>query len=438
MLPFFPYVHVPNYQFGPFAIQMFGLSIAMAVIVGASFARRRAEQMKLDFDLFIDSFFWVIPGGFLISHFVSVILYFPERIAKNPLTLLYVWEGISSFGGFLGGIVVAYLFFRWKKVPVLPYMEAQAYGLIPGFLIGRVGCAITHDHPGMWLPATIEKGTEIAVTTARVGGKYVTKVIHMPGWESNSLWIALIVFVITAGLLASLVAEKPIISRTPLATMALSGILFVLMVPMLPSLVRTFGIPFPHQISSNWMPGVTSTYFNLQNLEPSLSKRVLQELPLVMSSHFDTSTLQPFFFDKVPYEVTVPPRLVWGDFSYTTTLFGTSVQKTYMIKTRLAYDLGLFELVYYVMFFTILHTLLQGQPRREGFILSMWFISYAPVRFMFDLLRTADKRYDGLTPGNYMAILTFLLGVFIYLNRSEQKAGEYVAPGYEDAIEKKD
>jgi prolipoprotein diacylglyceryltransferase len=89
------------------------------------------------------------------------------------------------------------------------------------------------------------------------------------------------------------------------------------------------------------------------------------------------------------------------------------------------------EFFYFVFFFTILWTLLQGKPRRCGFILSMWFISYAPVRFLLDLLRTGDLRYtNGLTPGNYMAILTFLIGVFIYFNRSKLVAGEYVAPHY--------
>jgi prolipoprotein diacylglyceryltransferase len=430
MSPFFPYIHIPNYKFGPFALEMFGLSVAMAVIIGATLARRRAEQLKLDFDLFIDSFFWVIPGGFILSHVVSTVLYYPERIAKDPLSLLYFWEGISSFGGFLGGLVVSFLYFRAKKVPLLTYMDVQAFGLIPGFMVGRLGCALAHDHPGMWLPSNIKTGMEIAVTYVKVNGRYVQKVIELPGWDSNATWIALGVFVVTAGLLASLISEKPLFGRTPLFVMVVAVPLFMAIHPMVPSLARTFGIPFPNKVTTDWNPRRSITYFNLQDIEPKFEKRVHQELELLFSPYVSKQTLRSSLFEGVAYEVTVPPKLVWGAFTYKAQL-PHGQQKTYRINTRLAYDLGLMEFFYFVFFFTILWTLLQGKPRRCGFILSMWFISYAPVRFLLDLLRTGDLRYtNGLTPGNYMAILTFLIGVFIYFNRSKLVAGEYVAPHY--------
>lgn len=428
MSPFFPYIHVPSYHYGPFALQVFGISIALAVIIGSTLARKRAEELKLDFDLFIDSFFWVIPGGFILSHIVSIVLYYPEKILKDPLILLYFWESISSFGGFLGGFLVAFIFFKVKKVPLLAYMEALAYGLIPGFMLGRMGCALAHDHPGMWLPNTIKTGMEIGTTYVKVGGKYTQKIVQMPGWESNATWIALGVFVVTVGLLTSLISEKRFFSRTPFLAMLLGAGVFYIAHPMMPAFIRTFGIPFPYKVSSDWAPQVFTTYFNLQDLEPGFEGRVFRELPGLFAPYYDLTTMGTFF-TKVPYEITVPAKLVWGDFSHTAVLAQTGIQKTYHIQTRIAYDLGLIEFFYFVCFFTILSSLVKERHRRDGFILAMWFISYAPIRFLLDLLRTTDLRYaNGLTPGNYMAIFTFALGVLIYLIRPQRKAGDYIAP----------
>ena len=83
-----------------------------------------------------------------MAHLVSVIFYFPERIKENPLVLLNVWSGLSSFGGFLGAFLAFLYYTKKEKIPRLPYADSVALGLAVGWIFGRTGCFTAHDHPG--------------------------------------------------------------------------------------------------------------------------------------------------------------------------------------------------------------------------------------------------------------------------------------------------
>ncbi|MCA9670056.1 MAG: prolipoprotein diacylglyceryl transferase [Myxococcales bacterium] len=130
-------------------IQPFGILVGTGLVVGYLLGRRRADKMGLDPDICADGMVWTVVVGFILAHLVSVIFYFPERVAQNPLVLLAFWSGISSFGGFIGGALGAFLYFRKQKVPLLYYAEAIIFGLMPGWIFGRMGCTIVKDHPGL-------------------------------------------------------------------------------------------------------------------------------------------------------------------------------------------------------------------------------------------------------------------------------------------------
>jgi phosphatidylglycerol:prolipoprotein diacylglycerol transferase len=64
------------------------------------------------------------------------------------MLFLKVWDGLSSWGGFLACIPICIWFFKSEKVPVWPYLDCIAYGLTVGWFLGRMGCFVAHDHPG--------------------------------------------------------------------------------------------------------------------------------------------------------------------------------------------------------------------------------------------------------------------------------------------------
>lgn len=152
---------------GPLKLQLFGPLVAVGVIVGWFRCLKYAKLKDLDEYLFRDYLFWLLVAAFTISHWVSVVFYFPHQIEEDPLVLIQIWNGLSSVGGFFGAFVGMMLYLRWYcgrlpnvgKQPVMVYADATIFGLLIGWCFGRMGCSIVHDHPGKVVP----EGTFLAV-----------------------------------------------------------------------------------------------------------------------------------------------------------------------------------------------------------------------------------------------------------------------------------
>ncbi|MGA8752168.1 prolipoprotein diacylglyceryl transferase family protein, partial [Candidatus Deferrimicrobium sp.] len=112
MIPYFPQ---PEYHlFGPVTVHAFGAIVAVSVVVGWRMVVARIRAKGLDPELVQDLLSYVVLSGFVVAHLYSVLAYFPREAMENPLLLLKFWEDISSFGGFAGGLLGLWLFFRFK------------------------------------------------------------------------------------------------------------------------------------------------------------------------------------------------------------------------------------------------------------------------------------------------------------------------------------
>jgi len=151
MIPYFPQ---PEFHlFGPVTVHAFGAIVALAVIVGWRMAVARARAKRLDPGLFEDLLIYVVLSGFVVAHLYSVLAYFPREAMEHPLLLLKFWEDISSFGGFVGGVLGLWLFFRFKARDAdlsarLRHLDVIAYVFPFAWAIGRLACTAAHDHPG--------------------------------------------------------------------------------------------------------------------------------------------------------------------------------------------------------------------------------------------------------------------------------------------------
>jgi len=147
-----PYFEQPAWHIGPLTIHAFGVAVATAMWVGFAVAQRRFEELRLDPEIGQRLGGWMVCGGILGAHLFAVLLYFPHRIQTDPWVILRVWDPISSFGGMLGGIVGALLFFASRRDidrrTKLAYLDVVAFVFPASLAIGRFGCALAHDHPG--------------------------------------------------------------------------------------------------------------------------------------------------------------------------------------------------------------------------------------------------------------------------------------------------
>jgi phosphatidylglycerol:prolipoprotein diacylglycerol transferase len=86
------------------------------------------------------------------------------------------------------------------------------------------------------------------------------------------------------------------------------------------------------------------------------------------------------------------------------------------------FDTGLLEFLY-VAAIALLFLALGRAPREPGLFLPLFFVLYGPGRFALDLLRVADARYLGWTPGQFAAVAMTLMGAVWLLEPLRRRAG---------------
>lgn len=124
--------------------------VCLGILLGLELARARGMKMGFEPKDVVDGVVFTVLVGFLVAHWFTVLFYYPERLATDGIwSLLKVWEGFSSTGGFLGGVAGLVIFYRWiRPREILRFADLIAYGFPVGWLFGRIGCGVVHDHIG--------------------------------------------------------------------------------------------------------------------------------------------------------------------------------------------------------------------------------------------------------------------------------------------------
>jgi len=144
-----PYFMVEPLRIGPLAVQPFGVLSACGVWLASWLLARTAGRSGLDVEPLDKLVGWALVGGIVGAHLLHLGLYHPEELrAGGPLQLLRVWDGLSSTGGVLGGLLASMIFLRIRGLPFAPYADAFALALPTGWAVARLGCFSVHDHPG--------------------------------------------------------------------------------------------------------------------------------------------------------------------------------------------------------------------------------------------------------------------------------------------------
>jgi phosphatidylglycerol---prolipoprotein diacylglyceryl transferase len=174
MLPFF---EQPEWHLGPLTIHAFGVTVAAGLWVGLAMAERRFARESLDPAIGHRLGAWMLVAGIVGAHLFSVIFYFPDQLRSDPWLPFRVWEDISSFGGMIGGIVGAFLFFAVRAPQLaartrLAYLDAIAFVFPFGLAFGRLGCALAHDHPGRVTTFPLSISLKSTAAQAYIQGVY--------------------------------------------------------------------------------------------------------------------------------------------------------------------------------------------------------------------------------------------------------------------------
>ncbi len=167
MIPYFELTSFnlgPIFGLGPIPIQVWGLCVAIGVLVGLWIGGRKFQfifgvDKGFSKEVFWNIGFWLVIAGFVGARLGHVFLYEPGFYLGDWVEIFKVWKGgWSSVGGFVGAVVFVVWYLRFlnikavkskgKKINLWKFADAVAFGLPIGWGIGRLGCFFIHDHLG--------------------------------------------------------------------------------------------------------------------------------------------------------------------------------------------------------------------------------------------------------------------------------------------------
>jgi len=132
------------------ALYPFGAFVALSVWLGILLTLKQARRVGLSSRATLNFALWIVVGGFVGGHLGHLLLYQPSQLASDPWALLEIANGQSSLGGFAGAVGAMLLWSRrFRVAPWSGFSEALCSSLPAAWTVGRLGCAVAHDHPGV-------------------------------------------------------------------------------------------------------------------------------------------------------------------------------------------------------------------------------------------------------------------------------------------------
>lgn len=126
---------------GTITVYSYGFFIALGAISGYLYTAFEAKkQFKMSYDstqaLVLSIIIAAVLGGKLFIVFED-----PQLYLKDPGALFRNFgSGFVFYGSLLTAIPVMLIFFRWKKIPVLPMLDIMAVTACLVHGMGRIGC----------------------------------------------------------------------------------------------------------------------------------------------------------------------------------------------------------------------------------------------------------------------------------------------------------
>lgn len=145
-----PYITLYTIPLGPIEIQVWGLFVALGILTALALSARRLKKNGLNGDIAWSLGLWIILVSFIGARIFHIVFYEPQFYWENPLQIFALWKGgLSVIGGFLGALSAGIWYLGVKKLPFWEYATHVIFYLPLGLGIGRIGCALIHDHPGI-------------------------------------------------------------------------------------------------------------------------------------------------------------------------------------------------------------------------------------------------------------------------------------------------
>ena len=168
---------------GPVTINWYGLIIACGLLLAVLYACRRSKQFGLKSDDLIDGVLFIVPFAIICARLYYCIFQW-ESYKKNPIEILYIWNGgLAIYGGVIGAAIGIFVLAKVKKIKVGAVLDITSLGFLIGQSIGRWGNFFNREAFGVETDAFLRMGLTNAYT-----GKVT---YYHPTFLYESVWNAI-------------------------------------------------------------------------------------------------------------------------------------------------------------------------------------------------------------------------------------------------------
>ena len=124
---------------GPLNIHLYGLVIALGLVLAVIYASRRSKEFGVKEDDLLDGVLWVTPFAILCARAYYCVFSW-EQYAADPISVLYIWNGgLAIYGGVIGAVLGVIVFCKIKKLKISTILDMVLIGFLIGQSIGRWG-----------------------------------------------------------------------------------------------------------------------------------------------------------------------------------------------------------------------------------------------------------------------------------------------------------
>ena len=171
-------------ELGPLTIHYYGILIACGLMLAVIYGWKRCRQFGIIQDDITDGVLWIVPFAVLCARAYYCIFQWDEEFARDPISVLYIWNGgLAIYGGVIGAVIGVTVYCIFKKIKLPALLDLVALGFLIGQSIGRWGNFFNREAFGAQTESFLRMGLYNTVTQ--------TTTYHHPTFLYESLWNAI-------------------------------------------------------------------------------------------------------------------------------------------------------------------------------------------------------------------------------------------------------
>ena len=151
------------FRIGGLEFHVWGMLVAVGVLAGLWLSSRLVQGSEITAEILQEYVLYGVLVGFLGARVWEVAFSWGDYRA-NPIQAILFWQGgLSIQGAVIANVLLAWWYFRRKKLSFYRFADFAAPGLMLGQAIGRIGCFFNGDAYGKpteaWYGVVYQPGT---------------------------------------------------------------------------------------------------------------------------------------------------------------------------------------------------------------------------------------------------------------------------------------